>query len=196
VTAATTQWGLSFAMAYEYGSSSTRTWTEGSGTERADFSVSNSGSPDNANCAVTDSAGTLSAGSFSRTQTRSSAASGGATAIVLLNQAGGGIVNAAAGFAGDTAVVANNAAAVYGIGPSAGKATATASAKNPTVLYGQLAKPGVANVSVSIKDVGRRAHPSAAAAVVNERVAHVYYGAPPYRTWRVPPDEPLNPGPR
>jgi hypothetical protein len=196
VTAATTQWGLSFAMAYEYGSSSTRTFTEGSGTERADYSVSNSGSPDNTNCAVTDSAGALSAGSFSRTQTRSTAASGGATGIILLNQAGGGITNAAAGLVADPTVTSNNAVAAIGIGPGAGKAAITVSGKNPQVLSGRVVHAGSVGVVVSIKDIGRRAHPDVATTLTEVKVAHVYYGAPPYRTWRVPPDEPLNPGPR
>lgn len=196
VTAATTQWGISFAMGYEYGSSSTRTWTEGSGTERSDFSVSNAGSPDNTNCCSADSNGTLSAGSFSRTQTRSSAASGGVSAIVLINVAGPTVLNAAAGWASGTAAAVSDSAVAYGIGPSAGKAAVTASSKTPSVLYGQLAKPGTATATVSCKDIGRRAHPGAAAASVSDLVAHVYYGAPPYRTYNVPPDEPLNPGPR
>lgn len=196
VTAVTTQWGLSFAMGYEYGSSSTRTWTEGSGTERSDFSVSNSSSPDNCNCLTVDSAGTLSAGSFSRTQTRSSAASDGASAVVLLNVAGGGIVSPAAPLVGDPTVTANDAAVAYGIGPSAGKASVTGSAKTPATLYGQLAKPGCAAVTVSCKDIGRLAHPATVTAAIEVKVAHIYYGAPSYRTYRVPPDEPLNPGPR
>lgn len=196
VTAATTQWGVSFAMGYEFGSSSTRTWTEGSGSERADFSVSNSGSPDNTNCVVADSNATLSAGSFTRTQTRSSAASGGVCGVVLINLAGGGTTSPAAPLVGDPTAAANNPSVAYGIGPSAGKATATASAKTPTVLYGQLAKPGSASVVAECKDIGRRANPGTAAAVISDTTAHVYYGAPFYRTYRVPPDEPLNPGPR
>lgn len=197
VTAATTQWGVSFAMGYEYGSSSTRTFSEGSGTERGgDYSVSNSGSPDNTNCIAVDSAGNLSAGAFSRTQTRSSAASGGVSAIVLINQAGGGTVSPAASLVGDPTAVANNPSVAYGIGPAAGKAAVTASGKSPAVLYGQLAKPGSASVTVSCKDIGRRAHPGVAIATASDLTAHIYYGAPPYRTYRVPPDEPLNPGPR
>lgn len=87
VTASGTQWAVSFAIAYEYGSSSTRTWTEGSGTERTDHGTAVSGQ-DNANMSVTDSAGAVSAGSFSRTQTRSSAADRGVKGIFLINDGG------------------------------------------------------------------------------------------------------------
>jgi hypothetical protein len=196
VTAATTQWGVSFAMAYEYGSSSTRTWTEGSGSERADYSVSNSGSPDNTNCCVADSNTTLSAGSFSRTQTRSSAASGGVSAIVLLNLAGGGVVNASAVVADGATVAANNPVGSVGIGANAGKAAVTAVANSQLVLSGRVVRTDSISVTASCLDIGRRIHPDVVTVEVDVPVAHVYYGAPPYRTYRVPPDEPLNPGPR
>lgn len=195
VTAAATQWGVSCAMGYEFNSSSTRTFTEGSGTERSDFSVANASSPDNCNCAVTDSNANLSAGSFSRTQTRSNAASGGATAIVLLNQAGGGIVTAAAGVASVTCD-AQDPLATHGISTTAGKASATVSGKNPAVLSGRVVHADSAMATADLPDVGRRAQPSAATSTAAILTAHVYYGAPLYRTYRVPPDKPLNPGPR
>lgn len=195
-TATATQWGLSFAMGYEYGSSGTRTWTAGSGTERNDFSVSNSGSPDNTNCLTVDSAGNLSAGAFSRTQTRSTAASGGVSAIVLLNQAGGGITNAAAVAASDTTVVGNNAVAAVGIGPSAGKAAATAAILTAKVLSGRVVHAGSASVAGACPDPPRNIHVDTVAAVIAVPQFHAYYGAPDYRTFRVPPDIPLNRGPR
>lgn len=87
VTAASTQWGITWAMSYEFGTATVRTWTEGSGTERDDFGVTDAGSPDNTNCSLTDSNGNLSAGSFTRTQTRSVSGSGGAKGTILLNTA-------------------------------------------------------------------------------------------------------------
>lgn len=195
-TAVATQWGLTFAMAYEFGSSSTRTFTQGSGTERSDYSVSNSASPDNTNCSVTDSAGNLTAGAFTRTQTRSSAASGGVSCVVLINQAGGGVTNAAPVVSDGATVTGNNAVAAIGIGPSVGKASATAAVQTSQVLSGRVVHAGSASVVGACPDPARYIHLDAVAVDIEVKQFHAYYGSPDYRTYLVPPDTPLNRGPR
>lgn len=87
-TSSGTQWAVSFGCGYEFGSSSARTFSEGSGTERTEFAKTFTGSPDNTNITVTDSNGNVSAGSFSRTQTRSSSADKGVAGLFFINQAG------------------------------------------------------------------------------------------------------------
>lgn len=88
ISADGTQWAVTGAVAYEFGSSSARTWTAGTGTERTDHSVTNAGSPDNTNLAIYDSAAVVGSGSFTRTQTRSASASGGVRFALLVNPAG------------------------------------------------------------------------------------------------------------
>lgn len=86
VTASGTQWALSYALAYQSGSTTVRTFTEGSGSERLDFG--NGQSSETTSLMVCDSNGNVSAGSFSRTQTASASTAKGAKGIVLINDSG------------------------------------------------------------------------------------------------------------
>lgn len=86
VTASGTQWALSFALTYESGTTTIRTFTEGSGTERLDFGAGQSS--ETVSLMVCDSASNVSAGSFSRTQTASASTAKGAKGLVLINDSG------------------------------------------------------------------------------------------------------------
>lgn len=181
ITAGSNTWALSFANGYEFGSSSTRTFSEGSGTERVDFSVSNSASPDNTNLMVCDSNGTISAGSFSRTQTRSTAASGGVRGIILLNVANvsGSANTATAG----VDVTAYNPIGQTGIAAAAPKASVTATAFNPaSVFAGHFAFPGVARVSVGAFQPQETKNAAIAVTAFN---ALAFMGTPSWRTFIV-----------
>lgn len=183
VTATATQWAYSFACDYTF-SGATHTYTEGSGTERVDHGNTNS-DPASAAFMSCDSNGTVSAGSFSRTQTCGISTSGGVAGLVLLNPAGTGAANAPADDATATAA-AYNATAAAGISVSAGRAQATAAGSMPTVIMGFLVHPGLATATAAIKDVGRLAHPSSAvaSAAVNS-IERIFTGTPNARTYHV-----------
>lgn len=111
ITADGAQWAVTGGIGYEFGSSSTRTWTAGTGSERTDHAVTNAGSPDNTNMAVYDSNAVVVAGAFTRTQTRSASAAGGMRFALLINPAA--VVSVATPAAGNATVSAvGNAATV------------------------------------------------------------------------------------
>jgi hypothetical protein len=175
VTADGTQWAVTGATGYEFGSSSTRTWTEGSGTERADFGVSNTGSPDNTNCSITDSNGVVASGSFTRTQTRSASAAGGVKFAVLLNPDAPSSVNAPAGVATISATVTNGSVWPGRLAP-AGNPAATATISNAPVTSTASVYAGVATVNAVTYILAPEAAFSAVAATAYNVTAKIAAG--------------------
>jgi hypothetical protein len=175
-TATAAQWGLTFALGYTFNSTTVRTYTESSGTERLDTGVAIN-DPGTVDAMLTDSNGNLSAGSFSRTQTRSVAADAGVKGVILLNS---GNISVTPGTAAATA-------AAYGAtGAStatAGRAQATASVLQATA--GTTVIPGCAQATAAVKDVGRYARPTAATATAVSPSGHGYFGAPSFRTMTI-----------
>src|SRR5574337_297341 len=190
LTAGANQWAMAFATGYQFGSSTARTFTESPGTERADFAVINSaGSGENTDLTVSDSAGNVTPGTYSVTQTRSAAADVGVSGLLLLNQLGGGVVSTAAGSASATAV-ALGATGATGVAALPGSAQVAAASGNPKALVGQLAFPGRAAATAHVADLPRKI-PAGYAVVVAAGVGPMLYlGTPESRTVHVPPDLP------
>lgn len=191
LTASGSQWAVAFAMAYEFGSSSTRSWTETPGTERSDYSVANAGSPDNTNATISDSGAVVTAGSYSVTQTRSASSSGGVRGMLLLNQLGGGVTSAPAGAASVT-LAAGAPTTARGIAALPGRATVNFNAGSPKALAGHLAFAGVAHVTFSAKDLPRKIPAGVATVTLDANRPMTFLGTPPSRVAIVPPDLPTN----
>ena len=120
-TADGTQWAFTFAMQYTYGGASGGTWTESSGSERAD--QNNFQSSESASYSIADSNGVVGAGAFTRTHTCAITTSGGACGTVLINPAG--------------------------ITVDADAASVTATANSPTVTTGRAVSASQASVSAT-----------------------------------------------
>lgn len=182
ITAGGNQWLYSFACNYTFsGGSQTTAYTVGTGTRRVNFGASTA-DPATAGFMSCDSAADVGSGSISRTQTCAVSTSGGVKGILLINEGGASIANPVADNA-DTVAAAYNATIALGI--PAGRALTTAAASGQTPLVGTVAKPGAAVATARVPDVGRRPQPTAAAATAGILTAHVYYGAPEYRTYHV-----------
>lgn len=182
VTADGTQWSVTAAMGYEFGSSSNRTWTEGSGTERLDYTNAVSGQ-DNTSMSITDSNGAVSSGSFTRTQTRSASAAGGASISILLNSASTS-ASPTAGVATVTASTAFDATSAQGVAVLPGVANATCAALDghPGVNAALLSSATAYNAAIALQGAPIAGLAEVTAAALN---IGAHYGAPPGRTVKI-----------
>lgn len=169
------QASVAWVIQYISGSNAILTWTEGSGTERADFGEAG-GSPDACSMNYNDDIASLhAAGSVTRTETCSSGYSLAAGGIFLLNPAG---TTAAAGSASATAA-ANNITATKIPGVGAGKAAATAAANNPAVNIGAVAGKASVTAAGFNADRGRLLISGSATAAANNATVRIGWLARP-----------------
>lgn len=181
-TATAGQWGIVFAIAYNFGTGTVGTYSESPSPsfERADFGTSVSGNPDNTSMVVAEYQA-LSAGTFHPTITRNHTADTGDCGVLFLN-VGSTDASPTAGVATVTASTAYDVTGAQGVAALADVATVAAvtatEADAPGVQYSTAtAQAYVADTDTQGKPVSRLAAVQASALGIG-----AHYGAPPGRT--------------
>jgi hypothetical protein len=197
ITCTDGQWNVSFATQYNSSGTGTKSWSASSGTQRVDFKGSNSSLGANAGTCWYDSAGTVTAGTYSRTHTLTSTSTRGAAGILAINPPGTAVGTdplTASAVAYDAEVRQMNVggpdavAAAYqaqaGIGtlPDAAEAdTAIGGAFRAITADYAVATSAAGQVNPS---PGALAHEATASASANDVGA--YYGAATVRVFEIP----------
>jgi hypothetical protein len=182
VTSTSSQWAISFAIAYNFGTATVATYTETSPSptfERADFGVDVSANPDNTAMCVAEYQ-SLAGGAFAPTITRNHTADTGDCGTLLLNN--GSTNGEGDPDAPNVTVAAYDATTAQGVAAMAQVATLTVAANGVGVGVQGILDPTVKAWDASVKIT---ASAEVATLSLNSGDKGITYGAPPGRTVKV-----------